>query len=197
MSHSAERGQRANGADRKSANGEQPKPVEHPLAEPQWEVGKHDWRGSCRCSICWVERSRDGAWWVPTLVPCVPRLVEQVFGFYTTAEAAMEIGISRSVFTRRIHCRAIAPAAVSRTGAHYWRWDQLSVIARAEDQRDEPRGSRSISQQAADLHAIIISSVQVGRPLTADEMADLCKEVSRQMTERLRPEMPLRVNRLV
>jgi hypothetical protein len=163
--------------------------AEHPLAEPQWEAGKHDWRDGFHCAICWASREREGDGWVPTLVPCVPRLVEQVSGFYTTHEAARKLGISRSVFTNRLRTRGLVPAAISPNNVYYWRWDQLDAIAEDDKQRNErmerERHSGDASSVAARLYRLVTTRIKNGRPAAADELEELRRDLS-EMVVRLR-----------
>ncbi len=162
--------------------------VDHPLAEPQWEVGKHDWRDGHHCAICWVAREREGDLWVPTLVPCVPRLAEQVSGFYTTAEAARKFGISRSVFVNRLRTRAIVPAAVSPNNVYYWRWDQLAGIAEDDQVVQAVREGVLGRRARASLFALLVMArVKVGRPVAADELDDLRRDLDAMLAACLDP----------
>jgi hypothetical protein len=114
--------------------------------EPQWEIGKHDWRNN-NCMICGLQRLYEvsddtgarridrhdvGEHVVRMLYesplneeleafasPCVPRLAGAVDGLYTMKEAAGLLGISIHVFKNRQLTRGIRPTAVVKKNNVY------------------------------------------------------------------------------
>lgn len=122
---------------------------EWPEWEPEWLVGKHDWRDGNRCVICDLERAFlgddgppgydvEGLGFQDAPAPCLPRLVRQVRGFLTTKEVCAELRITPATFAHRRHQRRIRPAGVLCTrNVYLWRTDHLEQLRLSNDEWDK------------------------------------------------------------